>query len=608
MKEIKQYPLGRNPSPFDARDYNLRHFIPFKTEQEAITEKKWEFSGESLNQGDFGHCFPVGTLIRMADGSSKTIENINLLDNVLTAECNSKMVLKTMVRQYSGEMLTIGAWGNKHLECTPEHPILTKRGYISAKDLTDTDFIAIPRLKYEENNEDYLYFTNIVDLNNARTKDVDGYISNIGSVESIIAPPKNEIKKTYELGWLFGIYLAEGWRSKSGGISLAFHIDEENTIVKKTVDLFKSELGIDSRLQFRTSNKTIIVKIAGRLWGEFFSTLCGVGANGKYIHAALYGNTNFRRGILDGWIAGDGYSRRASTLGITVSKQLAHDMYCIANDLGLLPTINVSEPSMNKLAKTRQMRWCVEWGVSGEKEIYHNTAKWRREIDSKYTWRKINFIFKKYVENIYVYNLEVEGDNSYCAEGIGVHNCVGFSGASWGINLPVNTLFTNEDGHRMYYECKIIEGEPEQENGAYVRSIAKVLKNNGRLEAYAFAPDMATIRWWLLNKGPVIAGTIWTQSMFTPDENNIITIDANVVGGHAYLLNEWREDGYIGIQNSWGKDWGDNGKAYIHYLDFEKIFKYGGEAMAAVELAGETPVEQPKKCWLWELIKQIFKI
>jgi len=186
-------------------------------------------------------------------------------------------------------------------------------------------------------------------------------------------------------------------------------------------------------------------------------------------------------------------------------------------------------------------------------------------------------------------------------------HCVGFSGASWGINSPINTVFANDDGHKMYYECKVVEGEPNEENGAYVRSIAKVLKSRGRLDVYAFAPDIATIRWWLLNKGPVITGTIWTQSMFTPDENNIITIDANVVGGHAYLLNEWREDGYIGIQNSWGKEWGDNGKAYIHFLDFEKLFKYGGEAMAGVELPTPIPNQETKKHWLLELILDFFK-
>lgn len=190
-----------------------------------------------------------------------------------------------------------------------------------------------------------------------------------------------------------------------------------------------------------------------------------------------------------------------------------------------------------------------------------------------------------------------QGDSSHC---------IGFAAADWGINLPTNTNFTNDDGHRFYYECKEIEGQPGEENGAYIRSIGKVLKANKHLEAYAFAPDINTIKYWLLYKGPIIAGTIWTEGMFTPDENNVIHPTGSSMGGHAYLLNEWRVDDYIGIQNSWGESWGKNGKAYISKEDFERIFSRGGEALAAVEIIKQPQQVTEKKCWLVEFFKKIF--
>ena len=194
-------------------------------------------------------------------------------------------------------------------------------------------------------------------------------------------------------------------------------------------------------------------------------------------------------------------------------------------------------------------------------------------------------------------------------------HCVGFTMADFGINLPVHTPYTNEDGHSFYYLCKIEDGEPRMENGSTMRSLAKALLNEGKIEAYAFAPDMATIKWWLLNKGSIMVGTAWTSDMFSPDENYIIRPTGSNEGGHAYLLNEWTKDGYIGIQNSWGDQWGDNGKAYISAEDFEKLFIYDGEAVTAVELSDEQPEPQPEESqgwllklllWLIELIKGIF--
>lgn len=186
--------------------------------------------------------------------------------------------------------------------------------------------------------------------------------------------------------------------------------------------------------------------------------------------------------------------------------------------------------------------------------------------------------------------------------------CVGYAGAGWGICLPIYTPFTEKDADRLYYECKELEQQPKMENGAYIRSIAKVLQKEGHLENYAFTRNLEYIRWWLLNKGSVIVGTKWYEGMMTPDENNIIHPTGVDMGGHAYLLTEWREDGYIGIQNSWGSDWGDNGKAYISAYDFDKLLRRRGEAVAAVEIVKK---ECPKKKnifqRIWECIVNYFK-
>lgn len=162
------------------------------------------------------------------------------------------------------------------------------------------------------------------------------------------------------------------------------------------------------------------------------------------------------------------------------------------------------------------------------------------------------------------------------------NHCVGFAMADFGINLPVQTMFTNQDGHNFYYKCKAVDGDPDGEDGTNLRAAAKVLKKEGRIPSYAFASTTDEITYWLLNKGPMIVGTAWTEDMFVPDENNIIHPTGAVKGGHGYLLNEKTLHGFYHIQNSWG-EWGVKGGTYISISDFAILLRNNGEAIAAVE-------------------------
>lgn len=185
-------------------------------------------------------------------------------------------------------------------------------------------------------------------------------------------------------------------------------------------------------------------------------------------------------------------------------------------------------------------------------------------------------------------------------------HCVGFSIANFGINLPVHIAFTNEDGHKFYYRCKELDGKPNSEEGSTIKTAAKLLRESGRIEAYAFASSMDIIKYWLLNQGPLIVGTVWTNDMFVPDADNTVHVSkdggvVDIVGGHAYLLNGLK-DNRIRFQNSWGANWGLNGSAWISVTDFEKLFNYNGEAMAAVEIEN---YKKSKPCYLRDLFNTL---
>jgi hypothetical protein len=97
------------------------------------------------DQGQLGSCFPPGTLVRMADGSSKQIEHVRPLDEVVTAEGRIGRVESVMARDEEDSLVHVRLDGHNHLRVTSEHPLLTSRGYVRAGDLLLSDFVAMTR-------------------------------------------------------------------------------------------------------------------------------------------------------------------------------------------------------------------------------------------------------------------------------------------------------------------------------------------------------------------------------------------------------------------------------------------------------------------------------
>lgn len=120
--------------------------------------------------------------------------------------------------------------------------------------------------------------------------------------------------------------------------------------------------------------------------------------------------------------------------------------------------------------------------------------------------------------------------------------------------------------------------------GSTVRAGAKVLKKLGFIKEYRWANNIDDVIKSLLIFGPVVVGTTWYSNMMRPDSNGIIKATGHSMGGHAYLLNGVdTEKEIFRIKNSWGKNYGDGGHAYISFDDFEKLLKTNGECCVALE-------------------------
>jgi hypothetical protein len=165
-------------------------------------------------------------------------------------------------------------------------------------------------------------------------------------------------------------------------------------------------------------------------------------------------------------------------------------------------------------------------------------------------------------------------------------HCVGFGWAQWGNTDPIEDHFVNADGDAIYYECKVIDGEPNMEDGSDVRSGAKAMKARKRLSVYAFANTVDDAIAFIKKSGPVVFGTDWTDDMFTPDNEGRIHPTGAVAGGHCYIgfgYDPTKDD--LLFLNSWGSSWSKNGRFRMSVTEFKRLFANYGEGCVSVELA-----------------------
>jgi hypothetical protein len=170
-------------------------------------------------------------------------------------------------------------------------------------------------------------------------------------------------------------------------------------------------------------------------------------------------------------------------------------------------------------------------------------------------------------------------------------HCVGFAGAAYiateQVNSPENATITNDDGHKLYRECKVIDQNPLGENGSSVHSLMIALKNRGIIDAYAFAAHYEEAKDWVSKYAPVITGLSWYYGMAYP-LNGIMRRTGNIIGGHATII-IGTNCAYSGlslnrVRNSWGRNWGLNGDAYISDEELGLSIHEMGEMAMAVKL------------------------
>lgn len=167
--------------------------------------------------------------------------------------------------------------------------------------------------------------------------------------------------------------------------------------------------------------------------------------------------------------------------------------------------------------------------------------------------------------------------------------CVGFSWAGFLSAAPWMHAVSHEDASAFYHLAQTMDEWPgEGYDGSSVRGGAKALTLLGRITGeYVWAATEEDVWRFVLGRGPVVAGTAWLTGMMAPNATGYLNLTGGEEGGHAWLiLGANAKRSAYRIQNSWGTDWGQDGRAWIRREDFKVLLEQlGGECCSAIEVA-----------------------
>jgi len=428
----------RNLRPADVASYRQCHFFSgVGVWSRALRDAGWP-DDANVWSGSCP-CFPAGTLVLTQRGNIP-IEDVQVGDVVLTHRARWRRVQATGSEisdcvQLKGQ----GHWG---MVCTPGHPFLSGDEEWTAADQMQgkrwstvaqvPSFMEIPPL---ETNRGTFYDTyskgfrakgekagKLVYLGLYRTKAEAQAARDAAVRDGRVDVRGADAVDTASIAFarFLGYWVGDGWTSRGSVFICGAKEDRDFLEALMESARLSSSLSIE-----RTSSRA---RCGSKALVAWLNLHFGQGAAHKRIPAWLHGaSAEYRQAFLSGYLMADGSrelnSRSKSpilTFG-TVSRALAVGTRILLNQAGISASICLF---------TKRGKGIIEGRVVNQQPFFKVTA-----YDKARSFSFCEFHGRGLVRTVTpagkscVYNLAVEEDESYCADGIVVHNCTPFSAA-----------------------------------------------------------------------------------------------------------------------------------------------------------------------------------
>ncbi len=409
---------------------------------------------------DYGRCLPPDAPITTIDGI-KPLAQIRVGDKVLTHTGKFRRVIRLFSRRYTGKLYTFRTLGNSEpLTTTEDHPILVYgeggANWLFANQISYRTYLTRPIIS-EELPAEHIEYT--YELYHPAGRG-GSYTTEVVSLQT-----------TPELMRLIGYYLAEG-TSDRYRVSFDIH-KKEGRLEEDIIQCASRVFGVQVSLKPDPDSQGLKLCIDSVRVAAFFSQF-GHSADSKRLPwwMVMLPVANIQE-IIRGEFWGDGhysdkhYSYKTKMHSNyftirTVSVELATQLHYMLGRLGVLSSVSKQRQKERKLcySVTVHSPYVEAMGKLVEVPSTNN------EVSHSYVHLSDGMVVSPVVKiettevvDYLVLNLEVEGDNSYVAANISVHNCV-FCGLCVDA-CPFDALYMTNDYELAAYDKMGLKYTPD---------------------------------------------------------------------------------------------------------------------------------------------------
>lgn len=407
-----------------------------------------------------GHpCFVAGTKILTKSGY-KNIENVVLEDKLLTHTGTFQSIVNLQRKQYNGDMFRLKIkYHPETTVCTEEHPFYVRERVKKWNTSTNKYDISYNEPLWKSAKELTMndYFGMVINTNKiipklSFSKQVNQHRNDTVSI-TLDKP---------EQWFMMGYFIGDGWiqdtEKSDGRLCHTIRFAINNNVEREVVYIISKVLPITDKLQ-KNAGKCKTFGCSDFTWYNVLK-LFGKYAYGKLIPEWVQdAPTEFIEEFVKGYRRADGCIKKSgATSFTTVSYDLAFGLQRLYLKLGYIFGIEKTIRPKTCVIQGRTVNQRDTYCIRGyEKDLLRKQSSF---IENGYVWYAPFKIDKEEMNNIPVYNFEVEHDNSYIVENIIVHNCQGFSNGGKKLpDDPRNTLFREFARTAMLIKPKYFIGE-----------------------------------------------------------------------------------------------------------------------------------------------------